>query len=117
MEKKEIDELAAMGQALVEVDRQFADLDGITMRQLAQLGAKFNLTVVQVMAVITLARWNRLYREFSEIGNGSGRVPVREPEEQPSVMVSPFLRPRETDDEIVDLAEKREDSRPRIEFL
>jgi hypothetical protein len=117
MEKKEIDELAAMGQALVEVDRQFADLDGITMRQLGELGARFNLSVVQVMAVITLARWNRLYRKFSEIGNGSVRELMREPVEQPSVMVSPLLRSRNTDDEIVDLAEKREDSRPRIEFL
>ncbi|MDD1674346.1 MAG: hypothetical protein LUQ13_01750 [Methanomicrobiales archaeon] len=113
MEKKEIDELAAMGQALVEIDRQFSDLDGITMRQLSELGAKFSLTVVQVMAVITLAKWNRLYRKFSEMGNS----PPKESQQSPVVTVSPFLHPRSTDDEIVDLAEKREDSHPRIEFL
>ncbi|MDD1677019.1 MAG: hypothetical protein LUQ40_04690 [Methanomicrobiales archaeon] len=113
MEKKEIDELAAMGQALVEIDRQFSDLDGITMRQLSELGSKFSLTVVQVMAVITLAKWNRLYRKFSEIGNSF----PKESQQPPVVTVSPFHSSRSSDDEIVDLAEKREDSYPRIEFL
>jgi hypothetical protein len=112
MEKKEMDELAAMGQALVEIERQFSDLDGITMRQLSELANKYALTVIQVMAIISLAKWNRLYRKFNEIGNN----PPREISPHAAIL-PPVLQPRDRDDEIIDLSEKREGPRPRIEFL
>lgn len=120
MDTEEIEELAALGQAVAEIDRLYADPDAMTMKQLGELETKYRLSTVKVMAAIALVRWGRMYVQLLNMpcraaehapGHAAAierRHPVRDLE--PPALFS-------EGDEIVDFAEVERKEQSRIEFL
>ena len=72
MDRKEIEELEVLGRALNDIDRRFPDLEGITLKQLSELTEMHHLTTTEIMALLSLVRWGRMYKRLSELG-GSQR--------------------------------------------
>jgi len=120
MDQKEIQELAALGQAVAEIDRLYADPDAITMKQLGELEAKYRLSTVQVMAAIALVRWGRMYTQLVKTpgpaaGPAEARTSVTE-RRRPAQDLEPSALFSDSD-EIVDYAEIERKEQSRIEFL
>jgi hypothetical protein len=107
MEKREIEELASMAQALQEIDRQHTDLDGITMKQLGDLCQRHSLSMVQIMALISLVRWGRMFNTLKDMS--------RQAQESPPLRDLDVEKPK--DEGIVDFFEQERREKHRIEFL
>ena len=68
MERKEIEELVGLAHVLNEIDSTYSDPESITLKQLSELSQAHHLAIPDLMALVTLIRWGRIYRCLKELG-------------------------------------------------
>ncbi|MDI6719998.1 MAG: hypothetical protein QMD46_10350 [Methanomicrobiales archaeon] len=68
MERKEIDEFRTLAQVLNEIERRYPDPESITLRQISELSQAHHLGVPDILALVILIRWGRIYTSLKQIG-------------------------------------------------
>ncbi len=80
MDQKEIDEFRGLAQLLNEIERRYPDPESITLRQIAELSQAHHLTVPDILAIVTLIRWGRMYTRLKQLGERQDDITICYPD-------------------------------------